>query len=363
MTFLEGIAVAARATPAPRAALPASPAPLPVAHRSVFDALLGALPQPWPPLWAFLIPFLLGVLLMPWAVGRLARAGMGQKIREEGPRAHMAKGGTPTSGGVAVIALILVGVLLVDRSSKIVPILVALALAAAFGLLDDLVTVKSRSWTRGLLARQRIVMQFAVAFVVAIMLLRSHADTQVLPLAGTWTMGWLLLPFATVALAAAANAFNLTDGSDGLAPGVMLVVAVVIAVLARNHLHQVPLIRLMLITAGALAAFLVYNAPPARVFMGGVGSEGLGMMLAATAVSAGFMWFLPLIAIVPVLETVSVVVQVSYFKRTGRRLLRMSPLHHHFQLAGWSEWSVALAAWATTLLAGGVSLLLVRRGV
>jgi phospho-N-acetylmuramoyl-pentapeptide-transferase len=329
----------------------------------VFDTFIGALPHPWPPLWAVLVPLVLGVVVMPWFVGRLARAGMGQKIREEGPRAHMAKGGTPTSGGLGVIALILVGVLLMDRSATIVPVLVALALAGGFGLLDDLVTVKSRSWTRGLLARQRIVMQFAVALVVAIVLLRSHADTQVIPLGGTWRMGWLLLPFATVGLAAAANAFNLTDGSDGLAPGVMLVVAVVIAMLARNHLHQVALIRLMLITAGALAAFLVYNTPPARVFLGGVGSEGLGMMLAAAAVSAGFLWFLPLIAIVPVLETVSVIAQVSYFKRTGKRLLKMSPLHHHFQLAGWGEWSVALAGWTATLVAGSVSLLLVRRGV
>lgn len=356
----EALEVAARATPSPHARAPAVPHP--VVHRGVYDTLVGALPHPWPPLWAFLIPMLVGLVLMPWAVGRLARAGMGQKIREEGPRAHLAKGGTPTSGGLAVIALVVVGIVLVDRSTKIVPVLVALALAGALGLLDDLVTVKSRSWTRGLLARQRIVMQFAIALVVAIMMLRSHADTQVLPLAGTWKMGWLLLPFATIALVAAANAFNLTDGSDGLAPGVMLIVAMAIAVLARNHLHQVPLVRLMLITAGALAAFLVYNAPPARVFLGGVGSEGIGMMLAAAGVSAGFMWFLPLIAIVPLLETASVMAQVFYFKRTGRRLLRMAPLHHHLQLGGWSEWTVALVAWATTCLAGTVSVLLVRRG-
>jgi phospho-N-acetylmuramoyl-pentapeptide-transferase len=361
----EALARVLKATPSPHAtAHAAAPAVHHgTVHRGFFDTVLGALPHPWPPVWAFLIPLFLGVVLMPWALGNLARAGMGQKIREEGPRAHLAKGGTPTSGGLAVIGLVLVGIVLVDRSPKIGPGLVALALAGGLGLLDDLVTVKSRSWSRGLLARQRIVIQVGVALVVAIVLLRSHADSQVMPLAGTWRMGWLLLPFATIALAAAANAFNLTDGSDGLAPGVMLLVALVIAVLARNHLQQVPLVRLMLITAGALAAFLVYNAPPARVFLGGVGSEGLGMMLAAVAISAGFMWFLPLIAIVPLLETVSVIAQVFYFKRTGQRLLRMSPLHHHFQLGGWSEWTVALVAWATTGLAGTVSLLLVRRGV
>ncbi|HEY8740758.1 MAG TPA: phospho-N-acetylmuramoyl-pentapeptide-transferase [Candidatus Dormibacteraeota bacterium] len=350
------------------ALLAATPAPsrpvlhAPTVHHSLSDTLFGWIPQPWPPLWAFLIPLVLGIVVMPWVVGRLARAGMGQKIREEGPRSHMAKGGTPTSGGLAVIGLVVVTVALLDRSSSVVPALLAVLLGGGLGLLDDLVTVKSRSWTRGLLARQRIVMQVVVGGVVAIVLLRAHADSQVLPLAGTWRMGWLLIPFAAVALAAAANAFNLTDGSDGLAPGVMLFVALVLALLARNHHHQVGLVRLMLATAGALGAFLVFNVPPARVFLGGVGSEGLGMMLAAVAIGAGYMWFLPLIAIVPVLETVSVIAQVYVFKTTGRRLLRMSPLHHHFQLGGWSEWTVALAAWATTCLAGTVTLLLARKG-
>jgi phospho-N-acetylmuramoyl-pentapeptide-transferase len=325
--------------------------------------LLGWIPQPWPPLWAFLVPLLLGVVLMPWAVGRLARAGMGQKIREEGPRAHMAKGGTPTSGGLAVIGLIAVTVVLMARSTAIFPELLALVLAGGLGLVDDLATVKSRSSARGLLARERIVLQVIVGLVVAIVLLRAHADVQIIPLLGTWKMGWLLIPIGAVALVAAANAFNLTDGSDGLAPGVMLFVAVVIAILARVHPPHVALIRLMLATAGALAAFLVYNLPPARVFLGGVGSEGLGMMLAAAAVGAGFMWFLPLIAIVPVVETASVMIQVYAFKTTGKRVFKMSPLHHHFQLQGWSEWTVALAAWAATCVAGTVSLLLVRRGV
>ncbi len=325
--------------------------------------LFGWIQHPWPPLWAVLVPLLLGVALMPWAIGRLARAGMGQKIREEGPRSHMAKGGTPTAGGLAVITLILLTVLLMDRSTSVLPALLALFLGGGLGLVDDLLTVRARTSARGLLARERIGLQVFAGLVVAIVLLRFHADTQVLPLLGTWRMGWLLVPIAALALAAAANAFNLTDGSDGLAPGVMLFVALVIAILARHHPPHVGLVRLLLATAGALGAFLVYNFPPARVFLGGVGSEGLGMMLAAAAIGAGFMWFLPLIAIIPVLETVSVIAQVYVFKTTGRRLLRMSPLHHHFQLGGWSEWTVAMAAWATTSVAGAVSLLLVRRGV
>jgi phospho-N-acetylmuramoyl-pentapeptide-transferase len=320
------------------------------------------LPQPWPPLFAFLLPLVVGLVLMPWAIGLLARAGMGQKIREEGPRAHIAKGGTPTAGGVIVVGLMLLTVLVIDRSTVLGPALLGLLLAGGFGLLDDVVTVKSRAWSRGLLARQRIGVQLGIGLVLAIVLLRGHADSQLLPVLGTWHMGWLLLPFAAVAIAAAANAFNLTDGSDGLAPGVMLVVALVLALMLRNHGHQVPLVRLMLATAGALGAFLAYNIPPARVFIAGVGSEGIGVMLAVVAIQGGFLWFLPLVAIVPLAETLSVILQVAVFKRTGKRLLRMSPLHHHFQLAGWNEWSIALAAWATTCAAGTVSVLLVRRG-
>ncbi|MFN2463349.1 MAG: phospho-N-acetylmuramoyl-pentapeptide-transferase, partial [Candidatus Dormibacteria bacterium] len=275
-------------------------------------------------------------------------------------RSHMAKGGTPTSGGIVVIALVALGVLLLDRSPRVVPALLALLVAGAFGLLDDLVTVKSRAWSRGLLARQRIVIQLGIGLALAIVLLRGHADVQVLPF-GTWHMGWLLLPFATVAIAAAANAFNLADGSDGLAPGVMVAVALVLALMLRGHHANVPLVRLLLVTAGALLAFLVYNVPPARVFLGGVGSEGFGAMLAVVAIAGGYMWYLPLVAIVPLLETLSVIAQVYFFKTTGRRVLRMAPLHHHFQLGGWNEWTVAMAAWATTLLAGTLSLLLTRR--
>ena len=329
---------------------------------SIFNSVLAHVPRPWPPLWAVLLPFLVGVVVMPWAIGRLARAGMGQKIRDEGPRTHMAKGGTPTSGAVAVIALLLATLLLMDRSPAVVPPLLAILLGGGLGLLDDLVTVKSRSWTRGLLARQRIVLQLGAGFVVAVVLLRAHADTQVVPVLGTWHMGWLLLPFGAVVLAAAANAFNLTDGSDGLAPGVMFIVALVLALMLRNYHHQVALVRLLLATVGALTAFLVYNVPPARVFMGGVGSEGLGMMPATVAIAGGFLWYLPLLAIVPLLETASVILQVVVFKRTGRRLFKMSPLHHHFELCGQPETRIVARFAIVSAACGLVALLIATRG-
>jgi phospho-N-acetylmuramoyl-pentapeptide-transferase len=326
-----------------------------VAHQR---PLLDSLPHLWPPAVALLLPLLLGLLVLPWAIGRLGLLGMGQRIREEGPQAHQAKSGTPTAGGLAVIALILVTLLVVDRSPVLWPVLAATLLGAGLGLFDDVVTVGSRR--RGLLARQKIVLQLVIGLGIAFWMWRLHLDRQLVPFLGSWKMGLLLVPVAALALVAAANAFNLTDGSDGLAPGVIAVTAVALALMLRSHGHQVALTRLMLATAGAVLAFLAYNLPPARVFLGGVGSEGLGMLLAATAIAGGFAWYLPLLAIVPVLETLSVVIQVWSFKTRGKRVFRMSPLHHHFHLGGWSEWAVALSAWAASSVGGGVSLLLSR---
>ncbi|MHB8508260.1 MAG: phospho-N-acetylmuramoyl-pentapeptide-transferase [Candidatus Dormibacteria bacterium] len=317
----------------------------------------------WLPLAALLIPFLVGAALMPVAIGLLATAGMGQRVREEGPASHLAKGGTPTSGGLAVILVLLATLLLLDRRREILPALGALFLGGGLGLLDDLITVKGPPGMRGLKARQKLTIQVVLGLGLGILALRLHQDSQLFPFSGHWKMGGLIVPVAALALVAASNAFNLTDGSDGLAPGVMLVVAIAIAFVTRHidHHHDVALTRLMLATAGALGAFLLYNLPPARVFLGGVGSEGIGMLLAATAISGGLLWLLPLLAVIPVVETLSVIAQVYWFKRTGRRIFRMSPLHHHFQLGGWDEWRVASSAWAVTAVAGGLSVLLTRK--
>ncbi len=314
--------------------------------------------QPWPPAAAVLLPLVVGLLLTPLGIGLLSRLGMGQRVRVGGPEEHHTKEGTPTAGGLVVIALILLAVAFVDRRRELVPVLVALVLGGALGLVDDIATVRGAA--RGLLARQRIVLQGLIGLGLGYWFLQLHFDTQVVPVIGTWHMGWLIVPVAALALVAAANAFNLTDGSDGLAPGVMVVVAVVLALMVRNQ-RDVALTRLLLATAGALLAFLVYNLPPARAFLGGVGSEGIGMMIAAASVAAGLVWFLPLLAVVPAIETLSVVAQVVSFKTRGKRVLKMAPLHHHFQVSGWGEWTVALVGWATSSAAGAIGLLLVRR--
>jgi phospho-N-acetylmuramoyl-pentapeptide-transferase len=314
----------------------------------------------WPPIFAIGVPLVLGFVFLPWFIGRLARSGMGQRIRDEGPRDHLAKAGTPTAGGLFVIALVLGTVVLMDRSSLVLPAIGAMLLGGTLGLVDDVVTVRGR--TRGLLARQKILIQLIFGLILGYWFLKLGQDRQLLPW-GTWKMGGLLLPAAALALVASSNAFNLTDGSDGLAPGVMIVVALGIALIARhlNHHHDVAIVRLTLATAGALLAFLYYNLPPARVILGGVGAEGIGMLLAASAISTGLLWYLPLLALIPLIETASVIAQVYFFKRDGRRIFRMAPIHHHFQLGGWGEWRVALSAWGISAASGSLSLLLTRQ--
>ena len=351
MARLLAALVSPRAIPRPSPHSVAAPSPH---HASLFDHI----PQPWPPAVALLLPLVVGVVVMPWAIGLLARHGMGQRIREEGPQSHAVKGGTPTAGGLVVIALVLLTLLVIDRSRSLLPVLAALGLGAALGLLDDLVTVRSRAWTRGLLARQKIVVQLAIGLGIGIWFFAVGLDHQVVPLLGTWRMGVLIVPVAALALVAASNAFNLTDGSDGLAPGVIVLVALGMALMIRLGGHHVALVRLLLAIVGAGLAFLAYNLPPARVFLGGVGSEGLGMLIAAAAIASGLVWYLPLLALVPLLETLSVIVQVYSFRTRGKRVFRMSPLHHHFELGGWSEWRVAVSAWLATGVAGTLSYLL-----
>jgi phospho-N-acetylmuramoyl-pentapeptide-transferase len=170
-----------------------------------------------------------------------------------------------------------------------------------------------------------------------------------------------MVPLGAVAFAAGTNAFNLTDGSDGLAGGTGLVAFLAIGLLAywsgRSQLAVLPLA-----LAGSLAGFLFYNIFPARVFMGDTGSLGLGNALVAAAIATGFLWYLPLLGLTFVVETLSVIIQVASFKLTGRRVFKMSPLHHHFHLAGWPETRVAIAFWALGIAGAVLSLALAAPG-
>jgi phospho-N-acetylmuramoyl-pentapeptide-transferase len=266
------------------------------------------------------------------------RLHWGKTVRPEGPGSHLDKAGTPTMGGLAILAAALLAWLLLSPGRQLELPVVLLALGSgAIGLYDDVLALRrsraaarGEDLTTGLLARYRLLGQAVVALAFAVYAVSVGASM--------FGIAWLDVIGFVVVVVGSVNALNFSDGLDGLAAGM----AAIMLLLFTGW----PLAGAVL---GALLGFLWYNGHPARVFMGGVGAEALGSALAGLAILSGWVWYLPLIALVPVLEVLSVIVQVAYFRVSGgRRLLRMSPLHHHFELTGWPETRITLRFWLVT---------------
>jgi len=285
---------------------------------------------------------------------------MGQQIREEGPSAHHAKAGTPTAGGLIFLLLALMLYLVADRSLAGAFVLIALFLGGALGFFDDFSAIRGGR-SLGLKARQKIVVQLLTGAVLGWLALRWGLTNQLVPFDGRQAIGGWIILVAALSVAAGSNAFNLTDGSDGLAAGAGAVTFGALALIAV--LQQRPDVGLMpAVLAGTLVGFLFYNLFPARLFMGDTGSLALGTAMVATAITTGFLWYLPLLALVFTIETFSVIAQVASFKLTGKRIIRMSPLHNHFIVAGWRETPLALWFWTGSLVAAVLALALARPG-
>lgn len=303
-------------------------------------------PAAWEGLWAaplvaFLGALALGPLLIPW----LRRLKLGQPVRDQGPARHRAKAGTPTMGGVIFLVPLTAAVLSAGRSPEAA---VALAAALGFGflgLLDDAVKVIARR-ALGLRARWKLLGQVAVGLGLAAAAGALGRGTAVaLPFGGgQWELGALYAPFVILVTIATANAVNITDGLDGLAGGTALVAFVALGAVALSR-GPAGVAVFAFSAAAALAGFLPYNRHPARVIMGDTGSMALGAGLAAAAVLTGTELVLPLLGGIFVVEALSVIVQVTSFRLTGRRMLLMSPLHHHFELRGLSEPQIVRRFW------------------
>ncbi|MEX2543279.1 MAG: phospho-N-acetylmuramoyl-pentapeptide-transferase [Trueperaceae bacterium] len=281
---------------------------------------------------------LVALLLTGSYVQLAGRLGWGKSVRRDGPTGHLSKEGTPTMGGLAFLAaMLLVWLAFGERGPDDLALAVLVLASAALGFWDDLsALVRKRREARledpstGALARWRILLQTGVALGFAIYAVDAGHSLTGVPAAD-------VLGF-TFVVVGAINALNFSDGLDGLAAGMTCIMLL----LFLGH----PLATALL---GALLGFLWYNAKPARVFMGGVGSEALGAAIAGLAIVSDVTWYLPLIALVPVLEVLSVVIQVAFFRATGgKRIFRMSPLHHHFELSGWSEVQVVFRFWLVT---------------
>jgi phospho-N-acetylmuramoyl-pentapeptide-transferase len=309
-----------------------------------------------------LLAFALVVILMPPYIRLLQAIGFGKRIRQEGPESHFVKEGTPTMGGLLIVVVVL-GIYFFLRqpdAATFAP-LAALAGVGALGAFDDYLNAKTGE---GIKARQKLIWLTVVAFVAAWQIQQTYAiDEIAVPFYGPVPIEpWLYVLFAAFAIIAAANGVNLTDGLDGLSGGTVAIAFVAYMLIALlNAPAQDNLALLCSLIIGALLGFLWFNVHPAQVFIGDSGALSLGATLAVTALITGQILVLPLIGIIFVLETGSVLLQVAYFRATGgQRLFRMSPIHHHFELGGWDEEKITIRFWIVAILAAllGVTLFL-----
>jgi len=322
----------------------------------------------------------IGLIIGPKFIGWLrVRQGKGQPIRSDGPQSHLAKVGTPTMGGLMILTAVGVALLL-WMDLRNVYVWACILVTGGFGLigfLDDYDKVKKRS-TKGVSARARLLAEFTIAGL-ATALIVSHSNTDLyLPFVNgpVADIGWFYIIFGAFVIVAFGNAVNLTDGLDGLAtmPVIISCIAfMMIAYLVGNAKYAaylgIPYVAgagdltiLCGAVVGAGLAFLWFNAPPAAVFMGDTGSLALGGALGTVAVTTHHEFVLAIIGGLFVVEAMSVVIQVFWFKRTGRRVFRMAPIHHHFEQLGWSEPTVVIRFWivAFVLALAGLSTLKLR---
>ena len=293
----------------------------------------------------FFVALVLSLFLYPPAIRVLRRWKAGQVIQTELPESHQKKAGTPTGGGALFVALgILAGFLaMIAGHAGALPATAGLLAGGLIGFADD--RSKLRVGTRGIPARFKLPIQVLVALPLAALAVSQGGSHQyLLP---DWQ--WLVYTLAVLAIVATANAVNLTDGMDGLAGGLSAIAFAALAVLLPAAQAGEKAVAVAM--CGALAGFLVYNRYPARVFMGDTGSLAIGYALAVMAIQQGLILLLPLVALVFVLETLSVIIQVAYFKATGgRRVFKMTPIHYTFHHEGWSENRIALSFWGAGLL-------------
>ena len=303
---------------------------------------------------------------------------IGKRIRIDCPDDHESKMGTPTMGGLMIVVpVLLITVVLniynllgrtVIGRSILVPLAV-MVIYAVVGGIDDLAGVRGVRRGAGLTASRKLIWEIPLTLGIAVVMLVT--DIQFAGQVGVpgvpqmVTIGWVWVPFAAFIILGFANAVNLTDGLDGLAGIIVASAFAAYGVIAQLQ-GQFYLIRFCFTVVGACFAFLWYNAHPAQMFMGDTGSLALGATLGTVALMTGQWLLLPVVALIPVAETLSVIIQVFYFKYTkqrfgkGRRIFKMSPLHHHFELLGWSETQVVQRFWLVELLAAmaGVALAL-----
>lgn len=312
---------------------------------------------------SIIMAFLIAALLSPILIPFLRRLKFGQSIREEGPKSHQKKSGTPTMGGVMILLSIVITTLVMTGkfSSPTMETYLLLFVTIGYGIigfLDDFIKVVMKR-NLGLTSRQKLFGQLVVAIIFFFFLNKMGFSTYLM-IPGTEIsidIGWTYIILLIFMLVGASNAVNLTDGLDGLLAGTAAIAFGAFAILAW-HQTQYEVALFSVAVVGAVLGFLVFNAHPAKVFMGDTGSLSLGGAIAAVAILLKLEVLLVIIGGVFVIETLSVIIQVISFKTTGKRVFKMSPLHHHYELSGWSEWRVVTTFWLIGLLFAGIGIYL-----
>ncbi|QKG84770.1 phospho-N-acetylmuramoyl-pentapeptide-transferase [Kroppenstedtia pulmonis] len=321
------------------------------------------------------VAFGLGVLLGPFVIPILRRLKFGQAIREEGPKAHQKKAGTPTMGGTIFLTVVVLTAIPLSnvlpfgtQKSQLVDLFFLVFATLGYGMigfLDDYIKVVMKR-NLGLTSRQKLLGQLFIGLVLfwvlwEVRVIRGvYESISTIGIPGTeieFTLNWMYLPLLVFLMIAASNAVNLTDGLDGLVAGTAAIAYGAYAIIGMVQSNYMVVI-FSASVVGALLGFLVFNAHPAKVFMGDTGSLALGGGLAALAVITKTELLLAIIGMVFVIETLSVMLQVTSFKLRGKRIFRMSPIHHHFELVGWSEWKVVSVFWTVGFIFAGLAIYL-----
>ena len=294
------------------------------------------------------IAFAVSMLVTARMIPVLRKKQFGQFIREDGPQAHLSKAGTPTMGGIAMVAGITVAViassfLTGSFGAGKLAILLSMYAFGLIGFIDDYNKIAKRQ-NEGLTPKQKLALQILFGVALAVFMMVREGTSVLIPFFKVSVdFGIFYIPFIVFVEVAMANSVNLTDGLDGLASSTSAIVAACFAVIGMFILPggNEPMAAAAQAVFGAALGFLVYNHYPARIFMGDTGSMALGGVLSATAIVGHVEWLLPIAGLIYVCEALSVIIQVTYFKKTGgKRVFRMAPIHHHFELGGWHETKV-----------------------
>ncbi|MDI6890490.1 MAG: phospho-N-acetylmuramoyl-pentapeptide-transferase [Thermodesulfovibrionales bacterium] len=326
---------------------------------------------------AVLSAIFFSLVLGPWIIGRLKKLSMTQQIRDDGPKTHINKAGTPTMGGVLIILCILLSVFMWGdlKNMYVWTMIVSLMGFGGVGLVDDYLKIVKKNH-KGLRAYQKFGSQIFLALLISIFLYMNpkdpYADVLCVPFFKKWLfdLGWFYIPFSIIVIVGSSNAVNLTDGIDGLATGLVAAAVLACGVLVyisghkglAQYLHVLYLPGTGELTVfcgamfGASLGFLWYNSYPADVFMGDVGSLGLGGSLGTLAVITKHEIVLAVVGGIFVIETISVMLQVASFRLTGKKVFKMAPIHHHFELKGWPEPKVIVRFWIVGIMLALLSL-------